>query len=137
MKKIQILLLTLLAIGPIYGNGFFVATEPVNNVIGDISYITTFNQLPTSQTDENLRIRTHLEYVEQQLSNQNTDHLTPTQKNNRTVLLDLLHDYWQAEQFPKNHHFPQRKSVFFDNQWVLWSKLDNFLNCKSLELLQV
>ncbi len=39
-------------------------SETINPIIGDISYIQKFGEAPTDNCDEQLRIRTHLEYVE-------------------------------------------------------------------------
>jgi hypothetical protein len=39
-------------------------SQLVNPLLGDISYETRFGYKPDETTDDNLRIRTHLEYVE-------------------------------------------------------------------------
>lgn len=96
------------------GNIIFMPTEPINKVIGDISYIHAFQTMPHGDVDENLRIKTHLKYVEKTLRSRKTVQLSTTQKANRAKLLDLLHEYWKAGQFPKNHYFTSRMPVFLD-----------------------
>lgn len=103
-----------------FTQGFFqpenTAVEPVNNVIGDVSYVVKFGEMPTAQTDDKLRIQTHLEYVENQLRQADISNLTATQRQNRATILDVLHQYWTNGQFPKNDYFAARKSVFIDKQ---------------------
>lgn len=87
----------------------------VNAIIGDYSFIQTFGCAPDETTDENLRIKTHLAYVENLLRETDVSHLTSTQKTKRTHLLDLLNDYWYAGIFPKNFDYPgQRIPCFID-----------------------
>ena len=88
--------------------------EPVNNVLGDISYVEKFNEMPTNETSDILRIKTHLEYVENKLRNAETYHLTKVQKENRKQVLTILNQYWNRGQFPQNEYFITRKSVFID-----------------------
>ena len=68
------------------------ATEPVNAVLGDASYIARFGHRPSPGASETVRLRTHLAYVEQLLRARSTDHLTPEQRAARTRHLDRLHD---------------------------------------------
>lgn len=117
MKKQHILLIICcLLVNYTFGQGFFQSTAPVNNVIGDISYEQKFGELPTTAIDDKLRIQTHLEYVENQLRQANTEHLTVSQKQNRAAIIDVLHQYWTTGQFPKNDYFAERKSVFIDKK---------------------
>ena len=89
--------------------------QKVNAVIGDISYNQTFGQQPNKETDENIRLQTHLKYVEQQLRNKDVSFLSIEQKENRIKMLDLLNDYWTAGVFPKNYDYPdQRIPCFID-----------------------
>src|SRR5258706_10459324 len=39
-------------------------SQTVNSRLGDVSFVKQFGHPPDASTDENLRIRTHLEYVE-------------------------------------------------------------------------
>jgi len=89
--------------------------QTVNAVIGDISYIQTFGNPPTKETDENTRLQTHLKYVEKLLRNKDISYLTVEQKENRIIILDLLNEYWKAGVFPKNYDYPdQRIPCFID-----------------------
>lgn len=90
--------------------------EPVNAVIGDESYLATFGELPTTATAEDVRLRTHLAYVEGLLRARDVSHLTPRQRMNRALQLDRLHDYWQAGVFPRNTQRPGRSPVFIDEE---------------------
>jgi hypothetical protein len=64
------LLLTLALFGPA---GCVQATDdaepvwPINTVVGDISFVETFGDLPDAHTDQGLRIETHLHYIEERL----------------------------------------------------------------------
>ena len=90
-------------------------TQTVNSVIGDISFIEKFGYKPNASTDENLRIKTHLEYVEKALRQKSINHLTSTLKQQRAYLLDLLHSYWMRETFPRNYDYKEvRKPCFID-----------------------
>ena len=39
-------------------------TGHVNPIIGDISYVEEYGNMPSDNTNENIRIKTHLKYVE-------------------------------------------------------------------------
>ena len=91
--------------------------QTVNAVIGDISLIETFGQQGSTETDENVRLQTHLNYVEKLLRNKDISSLTIEQKENRLEMLDLLNAYWTAAVFPKNYDYPdQRKPCFIDKE---------------------
>lgn len=86
----------------------------VNAVLGDISYTTTFGVEPDDTTSEEVRIKTHLEYVIDLLKEEDTSNLSASQIENRWKMIALLEDYKEAGVFPKNHHFETRKPVFID-----------------------
>lgn len=89
--------------------------QSVNVIIGDISFMETFSQKPTQETDEILRLQTHLKYVEKLLRSKNVPSLTKEQKENRLKMLDLLNEYWTVGLFPKNYDYPdQRIPCFID-----------------------
>lgn len=89
--------------------------QTVNAVIGDVSFVTTYNYQPTAQTSEQIRLTTHLKYVEQVLRNKDVSGLNKEQKENRQKLLGLLNEYWTAGVFPKNYDYPgQRIPCFID-----------------------
>jgi hypothetical protein len=91
------------------------STAPINAILGDESYIKKFNSFPVSSVDEKVRIKTHLEFVENQLRVQSTKHLSKNQTKNRNKVLNLLHAYWKAGKFPSNYDYPsERKPCFID-----------------------
>jgi hypothetical protein len=90
-------------------------SDSINAILGDISYVAKFGSAPTHATDDGLRIRTHLEYVEKLLRNKNVSHLSPALQAKRQHLLDLLHRYRNAGVFPKNYdHKDKRVPCFID-----------------------
>ncbi len=95
--------------------GFSQPLQTVNAVLNDESYIAVFGQQPGSETDEKLRIRTHLYYVGTLLRKTSSDHLSYEQWMNRTKILDMLQQYNEAGQFPVNRDYPgERKPCFID-----------------------
>ncbi|MEZ4777049.1 MAG: hypothetical protein R3D00_27990 [Bacteroidia bacterium] len=95
-------------------------SQMVNPVIGDISYESKFGHKPDATTDNDLRIRTHLEYVENLLRARDVSDLSVELKSKRNHLLDLLHDYWTKGVFPKNYDYPdQRKPCFIDRDGTI------------------
>jgi hypothetical protein len=89
--------------------------QQVNSLLGDISYEQKFGHKPNETIDNNLRISTHLEYVENLLRNKDVSNLSADLKIKRNHLLDLLHNYWMNGKFPKNYDYAdQRKPCFID-----------------------
>jgi hypothetical protein len=89
--------------------------QTVNSIIGDISFVHKFGHKPSEATDNTLRIKTHLEYVEGILRQKDVSALPMEQQQNRAQLLDLLHAYWMKGVFPKNYDYQdQRKPCFID-----------------------
>ncbi len=95
-------------------------SQMVNPLLGDISYEIKFGHKPDATTDNTIRIRTHLEYVESLLRNTDVSNLSVNLKTKRNHLLDLLHDYWTNGIFPKNYDFAdQRKPCFIDKEGTI------------------
>jgi hypothetical protein len=90
------------------------AQDGVNAVLGDASYVARFGAPPGPEIDEDLRLRVHLEYVEQLLRAADTSHLTPDLQRARARNLDLLRAYHHRGVFPRNHRFPERRPHFID-----------------------
>lgn len=91
-------------------------SSTVNQIIGDISFLEAFGVYPDDQTDESLRIQTHLKYVQGLLRNKEVSHLSPDLRDKRKQALDHLNDYWQAGIFPTNNAYPgERKPCFIDD----------------------
>lgn len=80
----------------------FAKNGTINAIIGDHSFISKYGQLPGIETNEKLRIQTHLEFVENLLRNKSTLNLGKTERVKRFQLLDDLHTYWTTGIFPKN-----------------------------------
>jgi hypothetical protein len=94
--------------------------QAVNPIIGDISFIKKFGYRPDATTDEVLRIKTHIEYVENVLRSKDVSTLSPTLQHKRTDLLDLLREYRTAGIFPKNYDYPgERKPCFIDKDHAI------------------
>lgn len=87
--------------------------QTVNPVIGDISFFETFGIYPTAETNEDLRVQTHLQYVEALLRARDLSGLTGQQKSNREKILDLLHTYWTAGIFPGNYDYSDKRVPCF------------------------
>lgn len=93
------------------------ASEPVNAVLGDASFVARFGHAPGPDADEAVRLRTHLAYVEQLLRARPTDHLSPALRAARARNLDRLHAYWTAGRFPRNYDAPgERQPTFIDRE---------------------
>lgn len=87
--------------------------KTINPLLGDISFINKFGQQPTATTNEDLRIKIHLEYVENLLRQKDVSNLTVKEKENREYLLDFLHEYWTAGIFPRNYDYPDKRVPCF------------------------
>lgn len=88
--------------------------KPVNPIIGDVSFVKKFGNLPGKNTDEDLRIKTHLEYVESLLRKKDISNFPVHLKEKRLQLLDVLHSYWTAGVFPRNYDHTDRRPCFID-----------------------
>ena len=112
---VQLLLFLLIATNCLKINAKNDNVQPVNAILGDISFFEKYSSLPTQSASEVLRIQTHLEYVESLLRKASTAHLTKKQKKNRQKAIENLHFYWTAGIFPENREFlNDRKPCFID-----------------------
>ena len=92
----------------------------VNLIIGDLSYQSKFGYTPNAQVDQNLRIKTHLEYVENLLRKKNTSNLSLELQAKRSKILDLLNQYWANGLFPRNYDYAdERKPCFMDKDGTI------------------
>src|SRR3712207_6332303 len=80
-------------------------SQLVNPILGDTSFEIKFGYKPNATTDNTLRIKTHLEYVEQLLRRKDVSGLSPELQSKRKHLLDLLHEYCKKGMFPKNYDY--------------------------------
>ena len=88
----------------------------VNAVIGDISFYNRFHTLPSDGTDENLRIQTHLDYVEKLLRSRIPASIPAELYPRRQKMLALLHTYRQQGVFPTQQAYRGRRPHFIDEQ---------------------
>lgn len=89
--------------------------QEINPLLRDESFIARYGVSPDVTNGETQRIQTHLSYVEQMLRTPSRE-LTTAQQHNRTKVLDLLRDYWQAAKFPINAEYPgERRPCFIDD----------------------
>ncbi|HEY0059128.1 MAG TPA: hypothetical protein VGB56_08320 [Flavisolibacter sp.] len=112
MRKMVLSILTFL----FAACGFSQNENTVNAVLGDKSFAETFQQLPDQNTNEVLRIQTHLKYVEELLRSKDVSHLTKQQVANRATALQVLHRYWTTGNFPKNEAYKERRPCFIDRE---------------------
>ncbi|MBO9617140.1 MAG: hypothetical protein J7619_30925 [Dyadobacter sp.] len=91
----------------------------INPIIGDASFESKFGIRPDAATDDQLRIATHLEYVEQKLRNRDVSRLSAPMRAKRAHLLNLLHEYRTAGLFPKNYEHAERKPCFIDRNGTI------------------
>lgn len=90
-------------------------TNTVNAILGDVSYQLAFGENPTTSTNENLRISTHLNYVLDRLKNADVSERSAAQLESRLQLITHLEEYIKGEKFPKNFDYPgERKPCFID-----------------------
>lgn len=96
-------------------NENFDNSNTVNSILGDISFEKKFGTSPDFLTDNNLRIQTHLEYVENLLRKKDVSWLPIELQEKRENILDKLHEYWVNGIFPKNYDYVnQRRPCFID-----------------------
>ena len=115
MKKVILFLSLILSISHISCNIRSNTKQAINPIIGDISFINKFGHKPDATTDEDLRIKTHFEYVENLLRKKEMPYLSPKLREKRKQLLDLLHDYCTAGVFPRNYDYKEtREPCFID-----------------------
>lgn len=91
----------------------------INPIIGDVSFETKYGTAPNADTDDQVRIAAHLEYVEMELRKRDVSNLSPEMRSKRAHLLDLLHNYRSAGLFPKNYEYPGRKPCFIDRDGTI------------------
>jgi hypothetical protein len=90
------------------------ASAPVNAIIGDAGFVARFGRAPDRFADEDLRIATHLEFVERMLRSRDVTHLSHDLLRERLRNLDRLHAYRIGGIFPRNYDVPGRRPCFID-----------------------
>jgi len=87
----------------------------INPLIGDDSFFATFARWPSADDANELRVRTHLAYVERRLRAADDAHLPSALREARRRNLDLLRAYWQAGVFPAGENPAGRQPTFIDD----------------------
>lgn len=99
---------------------FSQSLQTINPLIADSSYYYTFGEFPAETTPEQVRIFTHLSYVEQRLRMNNGADLTEDQQAKRMVVLNHLRDYCERGEFPINSKFEhERRPCFIDENGTI------------------
>ncbi|WP_257667738.1 hypothetical protein [Parapedobacter tibetensis] len=89
--------------------------QSVNAILGDVSFEDRYAKGPTAETDEDLRIGTHLAYVENILWDADVSTLPSELREKRQLMLGLLHTYRTTGVFPRNYDYVnERKPCFID-----------------------
>ena len=89
--------------------------QTINPVLGDVSFVEKYGYQPDANTDEQLRIITHFEFVENLLRQKDVSCLSPTLQQKREHLIDLFHKYKVDGKFPRNYDYDdQRRPCFID-----------------------
>jgi hypothetical protein len=91
------------------------AQNPINAIIGDVSYNAFLLMHPNVVVTENQRIQIHLNYVKNLLQSKNTKHLTVIQKEKRFKIIALLQQYINEANFPQNIKYNDRRPCFIDD----------------------
>jgi hypothetical protein len=87
--------------------------QTINPVLGDISFVSKYGREPTKETDERLRIQTHLQYVAQLLKDRTVSQRSPELKARRSKIIHLLEDYANTGIFPRNYDYTDRRVPCF------------------------
>ncbi len=85
--------------------------DTINPIIGNSSWIETYGREPDGTENNQLRIQTHLRFVENMLRNKDVSYLSPHEQQKRENMLNLLRDYWQRGEFPINSKYAD--DIFF------------------------
>jgi hypothetical protein len=95
--------------------------DRLNALIGDAGFIAEYGKEPDANADDDIRIKSHLKHVEQLLRRKNVSGLAPELREKRSELPDMLHTYWTAGAFPRNHDHPgERRPCFIDKDGKEW-----------------
>ncbi|SFP81970.1 hypothetical protein [Hymenobacter arizonensis] len=115
MKKIYAMLLLAVSLSACQHQPQPLATDQVNVLVGNAGYVAATGHEPEIGTNDDARVQAHLAYAERTLRQQTPRYLTPALARRRAHLLDLLHGYWVAGVFPRNHDYPgERRPCFID-----------------------
>ncbi len=92
-----------------------IAAQPVNAILGDSSWFSTQGRWPSSEDSEQLRLKTHLQFVHQKLLA-----TTKAKDSLRLFLLNALEEYIDQGNFPRYFNHPDsRRPCFIDDAGTL------------------
>jgi hypothetical protein len=111
MRHVIALITLLILVGPA-GATPSILRDGANHHVGDDSFIARFGRAPTSDDDEKLRMRVHLEYVRALLAA--APATRPELEGKRAELLGYLDDYIAKGITPQNTYVARRNPVFID-----------------------
>jgi hypothetical protein len=95
------------------------ASEGINAVIGDESWVRTHGVAPGDEAGEVERIQTHLRFVIERLERADVSGLSQAQRVNRTRALSGLSEYVEGGEFPRRDAgdgFSGRRPQFIDSR---------------------
>jgi hypothetical protein len=90
--------------------------DAVNPLLGDASFVATFGRPPGPADDDELRIRTHLQYVERRLRAVDVSGWDDTARRRRLENLDRLRAYIAAGVFPAGESREGWLPTFIDDR---------------------
>lgn len=93
-----------------------VGSDSINAHVGDVSWTARFGRPPTADDSEDMRIRTHLEWVVEQLSEADVSHLDGVATAQRQRLLSELAEYSRVGGFPRHMEGSMRRPRFVDER---------------------
>ena len=97
-----------------FSSGTIVGADFINAVIGNKSFRAFYGREPNINDDEDLRIATHLAYVEALLRSRDVSHLSTDLQRARNRNLSALRIYRLQGEFPRNYDRPGRRPCFID-----------------------
>lgn len=93
-----------------------VGSDSINALVGDVSWTARFGRPPTADDPEDMRIRTHLEWVVEELLDADVSHLDSVATAQRQRLLSELVEYSRAGSFPRHTEGSTRRPRFVDDR---------------------
>mmetsp|Transcript_59757 Transcript_59757/g.106574 ORF Transcript_59757/g.106574 Transcript_59757/m.106574 type:complete len:457 (-) Transcript_59757:161-1531(-) len=91
------------------------AEEPINAVLGDVSFVSKYSRAPGPADSESTRIKAHFAYMLERLRAKDVSCLAAGQLKSRTELLEALDDYAEEGRFPANMETFARTPIFIDS----------------------
>ena len=118
MRFVKPWMLLSAALAVLLGTGRASAFEldSVNAVLGDASFVAQFGRAPGPDDSEELRITTHLAFVERILAARDVRELSPELRRERARNIARLREYRLRGIFPRNTEVEGRSPRFIDHE---------------------